>query len=92
LGFVIAEGIAFGLLLLNTPAAIVSYYIVPPIWTLAAPLQGAAQWLDPVQTLNPFFKGSADAGDWARFGTSTALWIALPLLIGIWRVLRHETR
>ena len=28
--------------------------------------------------------------DWARAGTSLALWMLVPLLIGLWRVRRSE--
>ena len=95
-GFLIAQGVALGLLMLNTPAAIVSYYILPIVWTFAAalvaPLHRARQWLDPVLTFDPFFAGSADAGDWARIATSASLWIALPLVVGCWRVLHRETK
>jgi ABC-2 type transport system permease protein len=95
-GLLVAQGVAFGLLLLNTPAAIVSYFIVPYLWTiarLAVPfLHGPGQWIDQVLTHAPLKAGTADAGDWARIATSGAIWIALPLLIGTWRVLRHEPK
>ena len=30
--------------------------------------------------------------EWAQFGTSMALWLVLPLAIGLWRIARGEIR
>jgi ABC-2 type transport system permease protein len=93
---VVAQGVAFGLLLLNTPAAIVAFYVLPVAWTivtsLVAPLRGPAQWLDTNVALLPFLEGGAGAGDLARAGTATAVWVVMPLLLGTWRVLRHDVK
>lgn len=92
----VIQGVAFGLLLLNTPAAIVAYYVLPPAWTivtsLVAPMQGPAQWLDLGVAMGPFLGGEAGAGEWARAATATAVWVVLPLLLGTWRVLRHDVK
>jgi len=32
------------------------------------------------------------ADDWARVATTVALWVLVPLLIGIWRILKGEVR
>jgi len=93
---VVAQGVAFGLLLLNTPAAIVAFYVLPTAWTtaclLVAPLRGPARWLDTNVAMLPFLEGGAGAGDLARAGTATAVWVVLPLLLGTWRVLRHDVK
>jgi len=93
---VVAQGVAFGLLLLNTPAAIVAYYVLPTAWlivnSLVAPLHGAAQWLDTNVAMVPFVSGDAGAGDWAPAATATTIWVLLPLLFGTWRVLRHDVK
>jgi ABC-type transport system involved in multi-copper enzyme maturation permease subunit len=92
----VTQGVAFGLLLLNTPAAIVAYYVLPIAWTtattLVAPLHGPAQWLDPSVAMDPFLGGEAGATDWARAATAATVWVALPLLLGTWRVLRHDVK
>jgi ABC-2 type transport system permease protein len=30
--------------------------------------------------------------EWARVGTSVALWVLLPIVIGFWRVKRNDVR
>ena len=32
------------------------------------------------------------AGDWARAGTTLAVWMLLPVLIGAWRIVASEVR
>ena len=32
------------------------------------------------------------AQEWARFGTSVALWLGVPLAIGWWRVVRGDVQ
>jgi ABC-2 type transport system permease protein len=34
----------------------------------------------------------SSGGDWARLGTSRLLWLALPLVVGAWRVRRSEVK
>lgn len=29
---------------------------------------------------------------WGQLGTSVAVWVALPLTVGVWRVLRSELK
>ena len=32
------------------------------------------------------------ARDWAQVGTASALWVVVPLAIGLWRVTRSEVK
>lgn len=91
------QGLAFGFILLNTPAAIVTYFVLPMAWSilgeLVSWLRDVAAWLDPGVTMMPLQMGEALTGqEWAKVGASMALWLALPLAIGIWRVLRREVK
>lgn len=93
----VLQGTAFGMALLNTPAAIVAYLVLPTVWTilgsLVSWLSDAAGWLDLNLTTNPLTSEAALTGDeWARLGTSVAVWVLLPLAIGTWRVLRREVK
>ena len=38
----------------------------------------------------PMFEHALNATEWARLGTSLALWLLLPLLVGLWRITRSE--
>jgi ABC-2 type transport system permease protein len=88
-------GVAFGAVFLNTAPAIVAYFVVPTV--LAAlgtihALVGVARWIDPSRTLSSISDEVLSTRQWERVGTSLALWLALPLLLGLWRILRSEVR
>lgn len=90
------QGVGFGLALLNTPAAIVAYLVLPTVWsilgTLVDWLHDAAQWLDMGSTTQPLLEGSMSGQQWGQLGTSVAVWVALPLTVGVWRVLPSELK
>ncbi|WP_051515962.1 hypothetical protein [Candidatus Blastococcus massiliensis] len=87
-------GIAFGMLLLSSPLAIVLYFVLPTIVTIVANTVGALSWmrdwLDLNTTLAPMYDGSLDGQGWAQVGTSVALWGVLPLVAGWIRIERSE--
>jgi ABC-2 type transport system permease protein len=92
----IAQGVGFGMLFKNTPAAIVVYFILPTAWSLLGSmvswLRSAADWLDMNQTMQPLFEGSLTSSQWANLGVSVAVWVVLPLAVGIWRLTRAEVK
>ena len=92
----IAQGVGFGMLFKNTPAAIVVYFILPTAWSILGSmvswLQSAAEWLDMQHTMQPLFSGSLTGEQWAQLGTSVSLWVVLPLAFGIWRLTRAEVK
>jgi hypothetical protein len=53
-------------------------------------LAGAARWLDGTRTLVPMTDHLMDATEWARAGTTLALWMVVPILVGLWRIAREE--
>ncbi len=90
-----AMGIAFGAALLSSAPAIVLSFLLPLAWSAlgAIPaLEPAATWLDGSRSLGPLTDRAYDLTDWARAGTTLALWMALPLLVGLWRMRHHEVR
>jgi hypothetical protein len=93
----LAQGVGFGLALLNTPAAIVAYLVLPTAWSfvtaLVRPMRTAGEWLDLGSATTPLLEGAAmHAKDWAQVGTASALWVVVPLAIGLWRVTRSEVK
>jgi ABC-2 type transport system permease protein len=69
--------------------------VLPTAWSAigAVPaLDGAAGWLDQGRTMTPMLEEPLSAGQWARVATSCALWTALPVLLGAWRVTRNDVR
>jgi ABC-2 type transport system permease protein len=95
LGAAMLMGIAIGALFLASAPAIVLYYVLPIGWSILgswSKLHGAAVWLDSGRTLAPLIERTVSAQEWARIGTSLAVWIALPLALGAVRILRSDVR
>lgn len=90
------QGVAFGLALLNTPAAIVAFFAIPtllPLMYLVSWLRTPAEWLDMSSTTAPLMLGEALTGEqWAHLAVSMIVWVGVPLVIGVWRVLRREVK
>jgi ABC-2 type transport system permease protein len=86
-------GIAFGAALLSSAPAIVLYFVVPLGFALLGgipALDGLATWFDGSQTLEPLVNESMSAAQWAHAATTMAVWMALPLAVGLWRITRGE--
>ena len=88
-------GIAFGAALLASAPAIVLYFVLPIAWAFAGNLsflEGAARWLDSSRTTDTMTFDVLSGDEWARVATTVALWVLVPLLIGVWRILKGEVR
>ncbi len=92
----VAQGLGFGMLLRNTPAAIVLYYVLPTAWSILGSMvswvEDAARWLDLNRTMEPLFSGALTGEQWAQLGTSVTVWVLLPLALGMWRITRAEVK
>ncbi|MDG4775063.1 ABC transporter permease [Solwaraspora sp. WMMD792] len=90
----VVMGLAFGMLLLNTPVAIVLLLLLPTAWTVLGGvverLRPVAQWLDLSLTTEPLLSPDVTAGQWARLATSVAVWVLLPLVAGMLRIERRD--
>ena len=86
-------GVAFGAILLASAPAIVALFALPIAWAALASLSffaGIAPWLDTALALGPMHEEVLSDDQWAHAGTALALWMLLPLPIGIWRITRRE--
>jgi len=88
-------GAAFGLLLLNSAAAIVLYFVLPTVWSvlgqIVTALKMPAEWLDTGRTSAPLFESAAlTTQQWEQLGTSYGLWLVVPMVLGLWRLRRKE--
>jgi ABC-type transport system involved in multi-copper enzyme maturation permease subunit len=87
-------GVAFGAAIMLSAPAIVIYLALPTAWDALAstihPLKTLSHWLAIGPTLGPLATHSFSATDWAHAGTTLALWMAVPLVIGIWRFARRD--
>ena len=84
-------GMAFGALLLNTPAAIVVFLVLPTLWTILSFgwLEDLGRWLDTAQTYRYILESDWN-GHTGPILVSLAVWVALPLTLGTMRTLRRE--
>ncbi|SCG43587.1 ABC transporter permease [Micromonospora halophytica] len=87
-------GAGFGLLLLNTPLAIVTYLLLPTVWSILSAMVQAlhrpAAWLDTSVTMEPLLGAEVTAGQWGRLAVSLLVWLVVPLAAGLVRTLRRE--
>jgi ABC-type transport system involved in multi-copper enzyme maturation permease subunit len=86
-------GIAFGAALLASAPAIVIYFGLPA--ALAAlgsihALHGTIEWINSAQSLEPLTLEVMGGHAWAQALVTLALWMVLPLAIGLWRITRSE--
>lgn len=86
-------GIGIGAMLLSSPLAIVLYFVAP----IGLSAIGAIPWFDGVvpwvewwSSVSRLADKPLDAGQWAHAGTAMAVWVALPILAGLWRISRQE--
>jgi len=85
--------VAFGAILLASAPALVVLFALPNSWAALVSLSvfsGVAPWVDTARALGPMHKEVMSSTQWAHAGTALALWMLLPLLIGIWRITRRE--
>jgi ABC-2 type transport system permease protein len=102
----VLQGLAFGLLFLNSAVAIVVFFVVPIVFNvlvnLISWLRDAAPWIDLNTAQTPFIgidtqtgqpiDTAIDAEAWAHLATAVGIWIVLPIAIGMWRVFRSEAK
>jgi ABC-2 type transport system permease protein len=86
-------GIAFGAALLASAPAIVLYFGLPA--ALAAlgsihALSGTMKWVNTAESLEPLTLEVLGGGDWGKVVVTLALWMVLPLAIGLWRITRSD--
>ena len=85
--------VALGAILLTPAPAIVLLFALPMSWmaVVSLPLfSGVAPWVDNARALGQMTEYVMSATQWAHAGTSLAIWMVLPLLIGAWRITRRE--
>ena len=96
-----AIGFTLGVVLRNSAAAIVGYFVVslvlPGILVLLAQVRewftDLQPWIDWNYTQVALFEGGTDtAREWAMLGSTTAIWIVLPLVVGLLFLRRSEVK
>jgi ABC-2 type transport system permease protein len=91
----ILQGLAFGLVILNSAGAIATFFVLPTAVGLVTmmwkALEDVAPWIDFDSGV--LLQGTTLTNEqWAQFGVTSLIWIALPLGAGLFRVLRKEAK
>jgi ABC-2 type transport system permease protein len=85
-------GMAFGAALHNTAGAIVLYFALPTLMMIAGmALRSLRDWIDTATTFIWILRGDW-SGHSAQIATSVAIWVVLPLAVGLVRTMRREVR
>ena len=96
-----AIGFTLGVVLRNSTAAIVSYFVVsfvmPGILVLLAQVRSWFEdlqpWIDWNETQVVLFDGATNTGkEWAMLGSTTMIWIVIPLVVGLLSLRRSEVK
>ena len=96
-----AIGFTLGVVLRNSAAAIVGYFVVsfvlPGILALLALVRewflDLQPWIDWNYTQVELFDGATNTGkEWAMLGSTTMIWIVIPLVVGLLSMRRAEVK
>ena len=93
----VVGGLVFGLLLLNSAAAIVLSFALPIAFSIVTSLwkavRDAQPWIDPGTAQTPLQNGDSLSGnEWAHLAVTSLIWVVVPFVVGLWRVLRTEVK
>lgn len=93
-------GFTLGVVFRSSPVAIVGYFVFSFVLPNALFALGMVQewfadlqpWIDFYFSYTVLFEGVPTGEQWAQIGTSSLLWLVLPLAFGVWRVGRAEVK
>ena len=89
-----------GPLIRNSAGAIVAFFVfsfvIPPLLGLLAMTQDwfrdVQPWVDLDYQLAALLRGSFDPEQWTQLAAASGLWLVLPLVIGMWTLVRSEVK
>ncbi len=90
-------GVGFGLLLLNSAAAIVLYFAVPMVLSILANVWSAMDdigpWVDLGTSSQELFSTDGlTATEWQHILVGVLIWVGIPMVLGTIRLLRSEVK
>ncbi|MEO6473356.1 MAG: ABC transporter permease [Aeromicrobium sp.] len=93
----ILQGVAFGLLILISAAAIVASFAIPIVFSVVTGLwtaiRDAQPWIDLGTNQNLLFGNEVLTGkEWTQLLVTSIIWLFVPLGLGILRLLRSEVK
>ena len=91
----LVQGMAFGMLLLISAAAIVLYF-VPDLLSVAlnsiTALKNILPWVDLNQAQSPLYTHDMTGKTWAQLLVAMTIWVVVPCVLGIARIRRSEVK
>ncbi len=93
----VLQGLAFGLVLLNSAGAIVAFLLLPTVFNILAgfwsAMSEARPWVDLAYAQEPLFMDqNLGSDEWLHLASGFAIWVLLPFVVGTIRVLRREVK
>jgi ABC-type transport system involved in multi-copper enzyme maturation permease subunit len=93
-------GFMLGVLIRNSSGAIVAYFVYSFVLTAAFGFLAHSQegfrrlqpWVDVNFAQGALFNGSLTAAEWAHIGVTGAIWLVIPLMVGLFSVMRSEVK
>jgi hypothetical protein len=93
-------GFACGTLIRSSAGAIVAFFVysfvVPPILGLLAVSKewftDVRPWVDLNHQVTALQSGGFDGQQWQQLGVAAVIWLGVPLVIGMWTLLRSEVK
>jgi len=93
-------GSMLGMLVRNSPGALVAYFVITLVLPTLFGILAASQpdfvdvqpWVDAELARSFLFEGPPQGEEWAQVATTAGLWLVLPSLLGIRLVLRSEVK
>ncbi|UYM04459.1 hypothetical protein [Solicola gregarius] len=90
-------GVGFGLLLLNSAAAIVAFFAVPMVISIVSDLWSAMEdigpWVDLGTSSQMLFDSDGmSSAEWQHLVVGVLIWLGIPIVIGTMRLFRSEVK
>ena len=93
-------GFMLGVVLRNSPAAIVGYFLIsfvlPGLFMVLSNAQAWFEdvwpWIDFNYAQGALFEGSPSAAEWAHLGVTGLVWLVIPLAVGLKMIMRSEVK
>ena len=93
-------GTMLGMVLRNSPAALVTYFVLTLVLPTLFGILAASQpdfvdvrpWVDAELARSFLFEGPPQGEQWAQVAATAGIWLVLPTLLGLRAVLRSEVK
>jgi hypothetical protein len=100
LALALMMGLVCGTLIRNSAGAIVAFFVfsfvIPPLLGFLAMTQDwfrdVQPWVDLDYQLTALLRGSFDSEQWSQLAATSGLWLLLPLVVGLWTLVRSEVK